>query len=534
MKHIICIIFFLVFTIKLDAQLNTIEYLDINNVSAGILTHGDMFWNIDTGYSAYEYPKGSGKHCGFASSIWIGGYNHNTGALHVAAQTYRQGGNDYWPGPLDSAGNCTQTESAKWDKIWKVNKSTIDSFLLTPVHTIANTPKSILHWPAIGNVHAKGKFGVALTVDKYMAPFVDVDSNEIYDALLGDFPLIPGEQALYWVFNDNTGIHTQSGAPALKLEFQAMAFACNQAPLKNVTFYNYQIINKSNVQYDSTVIGFHNDLDLGYAFDDHIGVDTNRRLGICYNDSTYDKEYGNQLTQYGVMLLYQPADRNNYKAPLGGFITFDNIQGPTGNPINAFDFNNYMRNKWRDGKPLTLTCNGRDSGQITNVMYPDIPNMVGGLSDEECNPQGYHRRMILNTVPFKLLPNVKNYYSLAVMNTPLGINNGTFMPIQSVADDVLANATGCAFAAVAINKIPVLDDVKIFPNPSNGTINFNNKQDGVFKLEIYSLDGKLQMHKNINSNYETVSLNISILTSGIYFVKLFIKNTYCIKKIIVE
>jgi hypothetical protein len=113
MKLSISILFLLVFAIKLNAQLNTIEYLDINNVKAGILTHGDMFWNIDSSQSAYEYPKGSGKHCGFASSIWIAGYNHNTGGLHVAAQTYRQGGNDYWPGPLDSAGNCTQAESVK-------------------------------------------------------------------------------------------------------------------------------------------------------------------------------------------------------------------------------------------------------------------------------------------------------------------------------------------------------------------------------------------------------------------------------------
>jgi hypothetical protein len=154
----------------------TMEYLDINHVKAGVLTHGDMFWNPTAGTASYQFPQGSNLNSNFASSIWIAGYD-TSGNLHISAQTYRQDGNDYWPGPLDNTGTLTSSLSNDWDKIWKVNKTTIDSFLASPTHTVANTPAVILQWPAKGNINAKGKAGVSLTITKDMAPFFDVNGD---------------------------------------------------------------------------------------------------------------------------------------------------------------------------------------------------------------------------------------------------------------------------------------------------------------------------------------------------------------------
>ncbi|HPI53194.1 MAG TPA: hypothetical protein PLU10_00810, partial [Chitinophagaceae bacterium] len=135
--------------------------LDINQVKATLLTCGDMFWNPDSLTAGYEFPKGSGIHSNFASAIWVSGYEASNGMLHVAAQTYRQTGNDYWPGPLDSSGNSVLQTATDWDKIWKVNRSTIDSFLTLTSHTLLNTPAVILEWPAKGNMYAAGKNGAA-------------------------------------------------------------------------------------------------------------------------------------------------------------------------------------------------------------------------------------------------------------------------------------------------------------------------------------------------------------------------------------
>src|SRR5688572_4932623 len=74
--------------------------LDINNVRARLMTGGDMWWDNGTSQARYEVPKGSLKSSLFAGSVWIGGFDPQR-QLKVAAQTYRQSGNDYWPGPLD-------------------------------------------------------------------------------------------------------------------------------------------------------------------------------------------------------------------------------------------------------------------------------------------------------------------------------------------------------------------------------------------------------------------------------------------------
>ena len=73
--------------------------LNVNNVRANILGAGDMWWDLDNG--KYEVPKNSDKHSMFTGSLWIGGLD-NQGNLKVAAMTYRQDGNDFWPGPLNS------------------------------------------------------------------------------------------------------------------------------------------------------------------------------------------------------------------------------------------------------------------------------------------------------------------------------------------------------------------------------------------------------------------------------------------------
>jgi hypothetical protein len=72
------------------------EYLDVNQVKARIYNSADHFWDMDSRPS-YEVPKGSGVHSNFAHSLWIGGHD-TSGTAHVAANTYRQNGVDFYSG----------------------------------------------------------------------------------------------------------------------------------------------------------------------------------------------------------------------------------------------------------------------------------------------------------------------------------------------------------------------------------------------------------------------------------------------------
>src|SRR5262245_33435069 len=76
------------------------KFLDLNYVKARIHTANYRFWDVYGNHTnCYEVPKGKGTHAQFCNSIWIGGFDAQ-GLLHVSANTYRQTGSDFWPGPL--------------------------------------------------------------------------------------------------------------------------------------------------------------------------------------------------------------------------------------------------------------------------------------------------------------------------------------------------------------------------------------------------------------------------------------------------
>ena len=93
--------------------------LNVNIVQARILNGGDMWWDL-LGNSKYEVPQGNNSKALFAGALWLGGLDQNN-QLHVAAQTYRQSGNDYFPGPLDGpSGTTTQGVCSEVDRMWNV------------------------------------------------------------------------------------------------------------------------------------------------------------------------------------------------------------------------------------------------------------------------------------------------------------------------------------------------------------------------------------------------------------------------------
>ena len=86
--------------------------LDINNVRTTLLNDGTLWWNLST--ARYEIPKGSETHAVFCGGLWIGGIA--AGQLRIAAQTYRQSGSDFWPGPLDNDGMTDSSTCNQFDR----------------------------------------------------------------------------------------------------------------------------------------------------------------------------------------------------------------------------------------------------------------------------------------------------------------------------------------------------------------------------------------------------------------------------------
>lgn len=442
--------------------------LDINNVRARLMTGGDMWWNIGLQVAAYEVPKGSGKSSQFAASCWIGGYDKQ-GQLKVAAQTYRQDGNDYWPGALDNKGTITTEECANWDRFWKVDKSTINKFieLAKTGGNLKTAEFDVINgWPATGNSNVKGATGANLSLNNSFtyAPFVDLNGNGSYEPENGEYPDIRGDQFIWWVCNDAGNVKNQTRTASIGIEVQNSAFAYStQDFLNNATFCNYRVINKGALTVDSTYIAVWDDCDLGYYNDDYIGCDTARGLGIMYTGASSDGQvsnfppnsYGANPPQVGVDFFQGPIrvvkraglPDTLERLKMTNFTYYNNDFGIIGNPSNGLEIYRYMTGSIRNGDRFTndfqgagVRSKGYGSGPVTNFVFTGDPGDNNTWSECASGNAAGDRRFIFSSGPFQLLPGAKNdiVFGSVWASGVGGCPNTDFKTIKNIDDGAQA------------------------------------------------------------------------------------------------
>ncbi len=431
----------------------------VNNVRTAAETGGNTWYDRGNGLPYYEVPAGGGNHAVFAGALWMGGVDP-AGNLKLAAITFRQRGSDYWPGPLtvDGTASTTPATCEKWDDFFIMSRQIVEThryyFLLLNqgLDPLADPlfadgyaiPQEIIDWPAHGFV--------SLGQSENIAPFADLkdpDTGEVigepglYEPELGDYPLydleneidcrtrlvtdpVPlfGDFTMYWVFNDNGNIHSESQGQPIGMEIQAQMFGFNtNDEINNMTFCNYVLINRGTLTLNNTFFAQWIDTDLGFAEDDYVGCDVVRGLGYSYNGDNFDDGsgsgpgYGAQPPAIGVDFFegpYQDADGINNLVGIGpnealnglGYldptldpetldsVLIDNIidnerfgmrkflyhsnsnQGappPTTDPNVAIEFYNMMQGIWKDGTLMTVGGIGYNPGSQnlpTDFMFP--------------------------------------------------------------------------------------------------------------------------------------------------------------------
>jgi hypothetical protein len=291
------------------------ETLDINDVSALFSCSGNHFYapfSNDYG-PRFIVPKGSGKSSIFNSSFWIGGLDE-VNVLHSAFDKYRQGpvvgypgkNPDFYAGPVMDSVNYSANMDTTWSYIWNLKKSDIEYHKAhwqdpgyLPVY-------DILTWPGNGDP--------ALGQLAELAPFHDQNNDGIYNPYDGDYPWIRGDQALFFIFNDDRGPHKESLGNKMKVEIHGMAYAFNlpgDSAFSKTIFLNYKIYNRSARVYHDTWLGVFTDIDLGYPQDDYMMCDVERGSYIGYNGPPKDgngetNAYGDQPPAVAITLLAGP------------------------------------------------------------------------------------------------------------------------------------------------------------------------------------------------------------------------------------
>lgn len=474
---------------------SAVSELNINNIRTTIYNNGLLWLDPDAQAPGYEAPKGSGLYSLTSGGIVIGGVD-NGNNIRLSAKTYPWSGGDFFPGPIASFGDNQATTSVNicntYDDIYKINKADVQTFYewftadqktkyeVFPDYTI---PEFLYEWPALGPEEDG--------FDYFLAPFVDYNGDNVYDPNEGDYPyydfhntvqpiatrssersVLYGDQTLWWVMNDKGNIQTHTyNTMATGFEIRAQAFAFNSDnQINNMTFYNYQIINKSTNTINDTYFGVLVEGGLGDLTDDFMGCYVNRGLGFFYNRGRTDGAYENHPPAIGIDFLggpYQDPDNSDYGASGEPGGCDESIMGVNFNdgvrdnerlglsyfmrvgfspswrphtwyPYTAQEFYNYLTGYWNDGYPLTHGNTGHEMDPggdpygdevRARYMYPEDSDPcfystdgieVDHWSDKntlnETLDEGYpYRTFMASTGPFTMEPGAVNDVSFGVI-----------------------------------------------------------------------------------------------------------------------
>ncbi len=522
-----------------------------NNVRTIIYSGGDMWWDLNGNNQAYYYVpavqnRNSGISSSFAGSIWLGGLDVG-GQLKVAAMTYRQGGIDFWPGPLDTTNAAASTEQcAKFDNIFTITRSEVDVFVSSG---FKSPTQDILSWP--GNGLSTENQGIRL------APFVDSNGDGVYDPATGDYPAYDyenkaekdnlgfcktklfGDYTMFWVFNDNGGIHTETQGVPIGVEVRAQAFAFKtNDEINNMTFYSYEIFNRSSFQLNNTYFTIWNDADLGYYLDDYVGCDVKRGLGYIYNADPFDETASgvNGYQDYppalgcdffrGPLADYDPStgkgdgidndqdgktDEVGETIQMSRFTYYNNNIGAfppqTTNPDIAIHYYNYMTGKWKDGSFFTSGGNAYGGTLPATFVYDGDPVKSTGWTEKGAGNLPGDRRFLQSAGPFTLKPGAVNEITFGMpwAQSPSKGGNIQSLELLYTADDKAQ--------ALFDNCFKLLDG----PEAPEITVQELDKE-LIFYLS--NIKGKSNNYKVFNNDYAEQDISIiSDPTSNIEAIK---------------
>lgn len=455
-----------------------------------IHTAGNLWQVPGQNFSQYEVPKNSKIMALFTSALWLGGTDIN-GQLKLAALRYRDG-QDYWTGPLtELTAEIDPQDCQKYDQHFITEQDLVREFdawfkageldqqngtnLQSTNFPNYKVPDFFKTWPAHGDVSKGQNF--------YLAPFYDRDQNGVYEWEKGDYPWydiegtkdcktdrrvsLYGDLNYWWVLNDKGNVHTESGADPIGMEIHAQAFSfATNDDINNMTFYNYELINRGTQTLYNTYFGVFVDGALGDPFDDYVGCDVNRGLGYFYNGDNYDgnnlgfKGYGDTPPAVGVDFFEGPYQDNddldnafgigtdealngigygdgiadNERFGMRRFLYYINTGGGANpnqtDPTSASDYYNFLRGRWKDNTPFYYGGNGHisdptaDPNTPCDFMFPGDTDPLGwgtnGIpqqvwTEQTANNLPYDRRFLESAGPFILKPGAVNNITVGVV-----------------------------------------------------------------------------------------------------------------------
>lgn len=129
-----------------------------------------------------------------------------------------------------------------------------------------------------------------------------------------------------------------------------------------------------------------------------------------------------------------------------------------------------------------------------------------------------------------------NQTSIAWANNPshIALLSGDYYCEYTDSNGCSTNSDTISMLVTSLDQNP-LQTFNILPNPSKGefVVKLSSKQ-LVDKLEVFNPQGKLVWSKNIHESRQQLELDLSLLSKGLYFLKMSTSKKQLLKKIILE
>lgn len=476
--------------------------MDVNNVRARLRTGGDVWWDGSNGL--YIVPKPAPGQPAvtsiFAGGVWVGGKDA-AGNLKLAGVTYRSNTDnfDWFPGPLDENGQTDEPICKNWDRFFITQGTEVRNHIAAwdkcagggCEFSCDSIPESVLYWPGQGNPYWNEKYDFPLP-DQSLGAFWDQDGDGRYDPCKGDFPtieirncepesrtkakeLVP-DQMVFWIYNDNGGVHRLTAGDAIQMEVQVQSFAYStNDEINDMTFYRYKLLNKADSDIRDCYFAMWVDPDLGCYQDDYVGCDMTvvngkpRSLAYTYNEDAVDgsngsscaggsNTYGDRIPMIGTDYFRGPRGPKVFcrdamgnqifngdgtpclKDPTPGtgdvdvlvelgmtsFVYTNNCGAGSFDPATCDPadrdqpFYNNLRGLWITGEPMTRGGTGYNPGSTDTVKYAllDAPNLPNGWSMCTAGFGVGDRRTLQATGPLLLQPGAINELIIGAVWVP--------------------------------------------------------------------------------------------------------------------
>lgn len=528
--------------------------LDINNIRAGLLQGGSLWWNGNRG--KYFAPNdSSGVTAIFAGGLWMAGMTSDS-IVKVAATQYGHGNNgdyDYFPGPLNpQTGEAYATGCEDWDKhftVYDFEKVAHQNDFAND-NVVNNLQVSIFGWPGRNNPYFTEYNGFTLPTDTDLAPFIDLNGDNIYDPAAGDYPDTKGDQAIWWIFNDVASEHTQSNGEPIGMEIQAMAYAFQsfEEEVNNTTFYDFKLTYRGEESLSDFNFSLWTDIDLGCFTDDNIGFNEERDMAFYYNSDDIDgyvddqcgftETYGENIPMLGMKLM---SDSDDLGVTSFTYYVGNCELGPAGycTPSLPLQYFYYMTKRWRDGSFITSGEDGFDGiGESLAFSFPGDPSASNEWSmctaEPNLNP-GFDRHTIMSTGGNTLNPGDVKEYSYAVIFVPDVPHPCPSLDMLGAAADLIENFD---FMISSVSETNFAEEIglQVVPNPANQrfTISIDAENILLNNAEVIDLSGNVLQRKD-KTDARNLAFNIENLSAGMYFVKVTTdEGKVAVRKLIVQ